>query len=270
MYSTPPSTAAAPEGVPNPTPHPPSNNINIATVNVDGIKTKFNALKAFIASDQIKILSITETHTQNPIHVPNFSSYSRPSRFNNFYRGVALLINSNINSIKHDLPPHLSDLEAVAADAQLNNKTITIISYYNPPLEPVSPELFQYASSLRYCIILGDFNTRHTDFGDRSTNANGRKFSEFISDLPIYRLENRSATFISHGNADAQSIVDHIVITESLTAHVDSESFIGTTVTSDHEPLVAKLFFEGPPPPPRNSSKFINIKTPTGTSIDAK
>jgi hypothetical protein len=61
------------------------------------------------------------------------------------------------------------------------------------------------------------------------TNANGRKFSEFISDLPIYRLENRSATFISHGNVDAQSIVDHIVITESLTAHVDSESFIGTT-----------------------------------------
>ncbi|KAH0815921.1 hypothetical protein GEV33_006870 [Tenebrio molitor] len=209
-FDTPPSTAAAPGGGPNPTPHPPSNNINIATVNVDGIKTKFNALKAFIASDQIKIFSITETHTQNPIHVPNFSSYSRPSRFNNFYRGVALLIDSNINSIKHDLPPHLSDLEAVAADAQLNNKTITIISYYNPPLEPISPELFQYASSLRYCIILGDFNARHTDFGDRSTNANGRKFSEFISDLPIYRLENRSATFISHGNVDAQSIVDHM------------------------------------------------------------
>jgi exonuclease III len=256
MYSTPPSTVAAPGGGPNPTPHPFSNNINIATVNVDGIKTKFNALKAFIASDQIKILSITETHTQNPIHVPNFSSYSRPSRFNNFYRGVALLIDSNINSIKHDLPPHLSDLEAVAADAQLNNKTITIISYYNPPSEPISPELFQYVSSLRYCIILGDFNARHTDFGDRSTNANGRKFSEFISDLSIYRLENRSATFISHKNVDAQSIVDHIVITESLTAHVDSESFIGTTVTSDHEPLVAKLFFEGPPPPPEFIQMF--------------
>jgi exonuclease III len=128
MYSTPPSTVAAPGGGPNTTPHPPSNNLNIATVNVDGIKTKFNALKAFIASDQIKILSITETHTQNPIHVPNFSSYSSPSTFNNFYRGVALLIDSNINSIKHDLPPHLPDLEAVAADAQLNNKTITIIS----------------------------------------------------------------------------------------------------------------------------------------------
>jgi exonuclease III len=238
MYSTPPSTVAVPGGGPNLTPHPPSNNINIATVNVDGIKTKFNALKD------------AHPHTQNPIHVPNFSSYSRPSRFNNFYRGVALLIDSNINSIKHDLPPHLSDLEAVAADAQLNNKTITIISYYNPPSEPISPELFQYVSSLRYCIILGDFNARHTDFGDRSTNANGRKFSEFISDLSIYRLENRSATFISHKNVDAQSIVDHIVITESLTAHVDSESLIGTTVTSDHEPLVAKLFFEGPPPPP--------------------
>jgi hypothetical protein len=134
MHSTSPSTFAAPGGGPNPTPHPPRNSLNIATVNVDGIKTKFNALEAFIASDQIKILSITETHTQNPIHVPNFSSYSRPSRFNNFYRGVALLIDSNINSIKHDLPLHLSDLEAVAADAQLNNKSITIILILQPPL----------------------------------------------------------------------------------------------------------------------------------------
>jgi hypothetical protein len=76
--------------------------------------------------------------TQNPIHAPNFSSYSRSSRFNNFRRGVALLIDSNINSIKHDLPPHLSDLEAVAADAQLNNKTITIISYYNSAFQALT------------------------------------------------------------------------------------------------------------------------------------
>jgi exonuclease III len=127
MYSTLPSSVTAPGGGPNST--PPPNTINIATVNVDGLKSKFNALKAFIASDQMKILSITETHTQNPIHVPNFSAYSRPYTFNNFRRGVALLIDSNINSIKHDLSPHLSNLEAVAADAQLNNKSITIISY---------------------------------------------------------------------------------------------------------------------------------------------
>jgi exonuclease III len=68
MYSTPPSAVAVPGG--DPTPHLPPNTLNIATVNVDGIKTKFNAIKAFIASDQIKILSITKTHTQNPIQVP--------------------------------------------------------------------------------------------------------------------------------------------------------------------------------------------------------
>jgi hypothetical protein len=52
---------------------------------------------------------------------------------------------------------------------------------------------------------------------------------------------NHSATFSSHTDADTQSTVDHIVITESLTAHVVVESFIGTAVTSNHEPLVRKL-----------------------------
>jgi hypothetical protein len=65
MYSTPPSAVAVPGGGPNPTPHLPPNTLNMATVNVDGIKTKFNAIKALIASDQIKILSITETHAKS-------------------------------------------------------------------------------------------------------------------------------------------------------------------------------------------------------------
>jgi hypothetical protein len=132
-----------------------------------------------------------------------------------------------------------------AADIQFNNSTITLISYYNPPKEPLSTQLFQYASNLNRSIILGDFNARPTDFGDTSSNANGKTFSKLISELPIYRLENRNPTHI------AGSILDHIVISENLIPHVDPHTFIGTTVTSDHLPLVAQLIRDTPPRTPQ-------------------
>jgi hypothetical protein len=76
------------------------------------------------------------SHTPS-IKIKNFTSYIRVSTVNRS-RGVVLLVASNITNTKHELPPHLSDLEAVAADIQFNNSTITLISYYNPPKEPLS------------------------------------------------------------------------------------------------------------------------------------
>jgi hypothetical protein len=152
--------------------------------------------------------AIMEIHNTPSIKIKNFTSYIRLSTVNRA-RGVALLVASSIANTKHDLPPHLSDLEAVAADIQFNNSIITLISYYNPPKEPLSTQLFQYASNLNRSIILGDFNARHTDFGDTSSNTNGKTFSKLISELPIYRLENRTPTHI------AGSVLDHIVISEN-------------------------------------------------------
>jgi hypothetical protein len=183
-----------------------------------------------------------EIHNTPSIKIKNFTSYIRLSTVNRA-RGVTLLVASSIANTKHDL----SDLEAAAADIQFNNSTITLISYYNPPKEPLATQLFQYASNLNRSIILGDFNARHTDFGDTSSNTNGKTFSKLISELPIYRLENRNPTHI------AGSILDHIVISENLIPHVDPHTFIGTTVTSDHLSLVAQ-----------------QINTFTHTLIDAK
>jgi exonuclease III len=237
-YTPPP---AALSGAPT---APPQYATNIATVNVAGLNRKKHALENFIATDLIKILAITEIHHTPTIKIKNFTSYIRLSSVNRA-RGVALLIASSIANSKHDLPPHLSDLEAVAADIQFNNSTITLIAYYNPPKEPLSTQLFEYASNLNRSIILGDFNARHTDFGDTSSNANGKTFSKLISELPIYRLENRNPTHI------AGSILDHIVISENLIPQVDPQTFIGTTVTSDHLPLVAQLIRDTPPRSPQ-------------------
>ncbi|KAJ3617666.1 hypothetical protein MTP99_006764 [Tenebrio molitor] len=145
------------------------------------------------------------------------------------------------------LPDHLAHLEAVAANFYINNSTIVIISYYNRPNDKVSTPLLRYAAQLNHAIVLGDFNARHTDFGDTLSNPNGRLLNSLLTALPLCRMHNSNPTFISH---QGSSIPDHILITENLTPSINPYCNIGTTVTSDHLPLTTHFLFDGPPPPP--------------------
>jgi hypothetical protein len=147
------------------------------------------------------------------------------------------------------LPDHLSHLEAVAANLYINNTSIVIISYYNRPNHKVSTALLLYAAQLNHAIVLGDFNARHTDYGDTLSNPSGRLLNSLLTDLALCRMHNTNSSFISHQGC---SIPDHILITENLTPSINLHCNIGTTVTSDHLPLTPHFLFDGPPPPPDN------------------
>ncbi|RZC33986.1 Exo endo phos 2 domain containing protein, partial [Asbolus verrucosus] len=152
-------------------------------------------------------------------------------------RGVALLINSNLASTAHSLPNHLIRLNAVAANLIINDLIILIISFYIPANTQVPDDLLQYASQNRHTIIMGDFNARHTDFGDIDSNPTGRSLIQTTTNLPLQRLYNTEPTFI---NARGASISDHIFVSEQLLPLVNPHSSIGTTVTSDHLPLTTQ------------------------------
>jgi exonuclease III len=221
--------------------------INIASVNVCGISRKYAPIKNFIDSDKIQILAMSETRSPRPIKIKKFVTYQRDSNPNPKIRGVALLVSDALASVSHDLPPNLTHLEAIAAKITINNLAILIISYYNPPSEKVSAELLFYLTQFDHAIILGEFNARHTDFGDTMTNANGRILVRSLAAMPLCRLHNTSPTLLSHKGC---SIIDHIIITERFSPYINTSSHIGTTVTSDHLPLVTNLTNAGPPERP--------------------
>jgi hypothetical protein len=208
-------------------------------INIRGINRKFNHLKNFLAQDKISILAISETHTVKSIVVPKFHCYQRNSEINPTRSGsVALLVAQNLASIPHTIPNHLNHLEAVAANLHLQNMSILIISYYNRPQDRVSADLLRYAAQHNFAIVLGDFNARHTEFGDTQTNPNGRSLNSLIITLPLYRLHNTDPTFLSHTGC---SISDHILSTENFVPFLYPHCSIGTTVTSDHVPLKTHL-----------------------------
>lgn len=60
--------------------------------------------------------------------------------------------------------------------------------------------------------VLFDLNSRHTMFGDHSSNANGIKLADLLIDLPIIRDPNTLSTYLSHLGLSTK---DHILVTDA-------------------------------------------------------
>ncbi|XP_031350558.1 uncharacterized protein LOC116176218 [Photinus pyralis] len=217
----------------------------VGTVNSCGLRRKRPLIKNLLHSDQIQILSITETKlTSNAVlSFRDYKTFQKNSSLRGA-RGTALLIRDRFPSTPLTLPPHLQHLECVAATVHFPNINISFFSFYNPPNDPLPDDLFRYISTLRHTVLLGDLNSRNTLFGDSTCNPNGIILANHLITLPICRVNNTTPTFVSHNGT---SIVDHIIFTEPLFRYIDANCFLGTTITSDHLPLLVRTNFSPPP-----------------------
>lgn len=256
-----------------------TSNLVIATANVAGWTRKRNVILNLIDSDQIEILAITETKCSEGynIKISKFRTFQQFShRPGLAARGTALLIRDTLATTPLTLPPQFDHLECCAAILHLPRSQITLITLYNYPNEPFPQDVLQYACTLNKAIILGDFNARHTLFGDSLINRNGRILHNCLTELPLFRLHNENPTFL---NFNGSSIVDHILVTENLIRHFPDSCYIGTTVTSDHLPhlphLVQSTLCNKPPAMPLTktihdykNTEWTNFANHVDTNID--
>lgn len=229
--------------------------IVLGTANAGGINRKMGAIKNFIKTDKIDILAITETKHKFPIKLENYQINSKlPTAHRS--GGVALATHPLLRTTNFNIPNNFHNLDLVANNLFINNMHIIIFCYYNKPQNRISAELIDFFANLPHAILMGDLNARHTDFGDTAVNTNGRQLSSLLATLPCIRIKNNSPTLINHRGS---SIIDHILITESLFRYFKNECHIGTTITSDHLPLLTELNIARPKQPPL-STQILDIK----------
>ena len=82
----------------------------------------------------------------------------------NFRGGVAVLINSRIS---HRLIDNLDNsFEIIGLTIEMNNLSIDILSYYNPPGLIISSDVFaNYLESGKKFLLLGDLNSKSKSIG---------------------------------------------------------------------------------------------------------
>lgn len=108
---------------------------------------------------------------------------------------------------------------------------------------------------------MGDFNARSHTQGNTVTNANGRILERILLTTNLTMLTNTEPTFIGYGS----SIIDFILITETLIPFFDYFTTPATTITLDHIPIKTKWPFNGV----TNESATITIKVYTNANWNA-
>lgn len=208
----------------------------IGTCNVFGYYKKRPLIENLIIENSLSLLAITDTRTKpnNTLKINGFNVF-RVDRDADKIGGFAIFIHNKIPAKELQLPAALLPHNIVGVEIRCPYGTVRVISVYVRPRQRLPDELFQYVSRLQSIILFGDFNARHTTFGDRTDNQNGQCLVELLDELPLYRLPCTDPTFLSHVGS---SIIDHIVVTEDIIQHFGEHCYIGPTVTSDHMPLL--------------------------------
>ncbi|GLV46065.1 hypothetical protein CBL_05151 [Carabus blaptoides fortunei] len=211
---------------------------NIATVNICCLGRKKPLIVNLLKSDNIQILGRTDTRasSRTVIRYPSFLTYRR-DRDPDTHGGVAILAHHSIATKELKIPAEFHDINVCAITAETKHGPVHIFCLYTRPSASFPSALFEYVSNLGSAIIMGDFNARHRSFGDHASNTLGITLDHLLTTLPLFRIEHNEPTFI---NANGHSIIDHIVITETLISQFNDSAFTGTSVASDHLPTPTK------------------------------
>jgi len=205
--------------------------------NANGLKSHRNALLAFLNHHNIDIACITETHLSNTdkLNFPGYKMY-RADRVTQIRAmgGVAILVRNQI--IQQQMPTlNLLCLEAVAVLIRLNNRPVTLVSAYQPPSRHMHiSDYEQLLSPNSSIIIAGDLNSKHTNWGCRVTNPNGRKLQSFIANTSCTVSAPSEPTYFPSDVNRLPDILD-ILILKSVPLNCVHEPL--AELDSDHVPV---------------------------------
>lgn len=218
--------------------------LRIGTVNAGGWLRKTGLIQHLVDADNIHILGITETHIVphlNPT-IPGYRIFRKDCTRKS--AGVALAIDSRLPAAEFDIPNDFLHLHVCGASLQCPAGVTHIFCIYIQPNSPFPTDFMDWVATLPRAIVMGDFNARHTSFGDTTTNPLGRSLADELLLTDLFRIPNRNPTFINH---QGSSIIDHIIISSSLTPLFSDEAELASSITSFHLPIVVSTSILNPP-----------------------
>ena len=230
--------------------------MNIVFWNCQGLRPKRKELQNYLLENQIDILALNETFLKPKFkfHLPGYDIYKN-DRLVGTKGGVAILVKKGIivnQDWKNEHFKVITDNEALAIEIELQNGDKVILATIYCPNGNLSLRLFRMINALsKQVIFLGDFNSKHKQFGCVKPNKSGQTLVNIAKDLKLFyvnQLEpNRHTREDSvHGTSD---ILDMAFITPGLSSRDISFSVADDHMGSDHFPIQIPL----DKPPKRNT-----------------
>ena len=220
--------------------------MNIVFWNCQGLRTKRKELQNYLLENQIDILALKETFLKPKFkfHLPGYDIYKN-DRLVGTKGGVAILVKKGIivnQEWKNEHFNVITDNEALAIEIELQNgDKIILATIYCPNGNP-SLRLFRMINALsKQVIFLGDFNSKHKQFGCVKPNKSGQTLVNIAKDLKLFyvnQLEPNRHTREDpvHGTFD---ILDMAFITPGLSP----ETFLSALLTITWAVIISPFKF---------------------------
>ena len=222
--------------------------MNIVFWNCQGLRPKRKELQNYLLENQIDILALNETFLKPKFkfHLPGYDIYKN-DRLIGTKGGVAILVKKGIivnQDWKNEHFNVVTDNEALTIEIELQNGDKVILATIYCPNGNPSLRLFRMINALsKQVIFLGDFNSKHKQFGCVKPNKSGQTLVNIAKDLKLFyvnQLEPNRHTPEDpvHGTSD---ILDMAFITPGLSSRDISFSVADDHMGSDHFPIQISL-----------------------------
>ena len=218
--------------------------MNIVFWNCQGLRPKRKELQNYLLENQIDILAPNETFLKPKFkfHLPGYDIYKN-DRLIGTKGGVAILVKKGIivnQDWKNEHFNVITDNEALAIEIELQNGDKVILATIYCPNGNPSLRLFRMINALsKQVIFLGDFNSKHKQFGCVKPNKSGQTLVNIAKDLKLFYVNQLKPNRHTredpvHGTSD---ILDMAFITPGLSSRDISFSVADDHMGSDHFPI---------------------------------
>ena len=223
--------------------------MNIVFWNCQGLRPKRKELQNYLLENQIDILALNETFLKPKFkfHPPGYDIYKN-DRLVDIKDGVAILVNNGIivnQKWKNDHFNVITDNEALAIEIQLQNGDKVILATIYCPNGNPSLRLFRMINALsNQVIFLGDFNSKHKQFGCVKPNKCGQTLVNIAKDLKLFYVTQLGPNRHTredpvHGTSD---ILNMAFMTPGLSSRDISFSIADDHMGSDHFPFQISFY----------------------------
>ena len=216
-------------------------NLRVAHFNCNGLRNRDLLIGKFLNKVKPDILSLNEIRCSDPVaknllrfkgYLAIFKCRAKKARGGS----LALLIHESMESVEVKLP---FDLEIVCYKIKLNDKSIHIISFYNPPEQKLNKDIFEYCErNFTDYLILGDLNARIKPLNNK-TNGNGNILSSIINNSNAFLLNDKidptNLTF--RKNILSTSVIDVGIGTEFFRDSLESYSTLKNSILNSKDKL---------------------------------
>ena len=204
--------------------------VKLCTINICGLSDHSKmTLNNFVQSENIDILSVLETGTDDPdkLELLNMSVINDTNKAAN--KGAALYLSNKYSMTKLDIISKLSrNLDSCWGLVVMSKKRYIIGSIYvklnhKPAITEVlrmlkAAEQKQIEHKAAGIILTGDFNARHLCWGDKLNNYYGSTLAEALDNTKYLICTSSTPTFLC---ANGSSYIDLNIISNNLAESVD-------------------------------------------------